>query len=275
MEKLQYDSFYKFIVSLGIILIVSPTLAFYYLMSDEFTSIISTKKFNTLTETSQEIILKQSMLLKNLICIMPYILILFVFIGFTLIIYGSRKWHAIQLELDKQVTLDTQTKERHLKQMTPTEIINKACNEVLKENNETSPNEFHGNESLLKFLAIENFAFNYIKSKLPKTYKIKQNVRVGKYEYDIIAISAHDNIDLLYEIKHSPDANISPLLNKTLPRLKKSGVAYEHTTHKNFRMNLIVVSPQKHIDEINAICSKQMNTGDYPFMSYEIIPAEE
>ena len=36
MDKLQYDSFYKFIVSVGIVLIVAPLFCLHYLVSGEY-----------------------------------------------------------------------------------------------------------------------------------------------------------------------------------------------------------------------------------------------
>ena len=52
MDKLQYDSLYKFLVSLGIILIALPIAALVYLLNSE-PILISQSDFDALSEYSQ------------------------------------------------------------------------------------------------------------------------------------------------------------------------------------------------------------------------------
>lgn len=51
MDKLQYDSFHKFMVSLGIILITLPIVAYIFLIKSE-PIILSQNDFNTLSTFS-------------------------------------------------------------------------------------------------------------------------------------------------------------------------------------------------------------------------------
>ena len=54
MDKLQYDSFYKFIVSVGIVLIVAPLFCLHYLVSGSYDIIITQEEANSLSEVSAD-----------------------------------------------------------------------------------------------------------------------------------------------------------------------------------------------------------------------------
>lgn len=52
MDKLQYDSFYKFLVSLGIILIAAPVLCLYFVVNNQEQLLISQNEYEALSEAS-------------------------------------------------------------------------------------------------------------------------------------------------------------------------------------------------------------------------------
>ena len=45
MEKLQYDSFYKFLVSLGLVLIITPFIGVYYLLNYSNENLLTVNKY--------------------------------------------------------------------------------------------------------------------------------------------------------------------------------------------------------------------------------------
>lgn len=51
MDKLQYDSFYKFLVSLGMLLITLPVLAYLYILNTDY-ELISQNDYDNLSEIS-------------------------------------------------------------------------------------------------------------------------------------------------------------------------------------------------------------------------------
>lgn len=51
MDKLQYDSFYKFLVSLGMLLITLPVLAYLYILNTNY-KLISQNDYDNLSEIS-------------------------------------------------------------------------------------------------------------------------------------------------------------------------------------------------------------------------------
>lgn len=109
MEKLQYDSFYKFLVSLGIVLITLPILALLYILNANYI-LISQNDYNNLSAISLQSLQTHEHILHFVQMIIPIISIPLIVIGIILIIIGSYKWYGIQKELDQQIKSDTITK---------------------------------------------------------------------------------------------------------------------------------------------------------------------
>jgi len=56
MNKIEYDSFYKFLVSLGIILITLPVILFIFLLKEPYDLLVTTEEIQNITSTAQQII---------------------------------------------------------------------------------------------------------------------------------------------------------------------------------------------------------------------------
>lgn len=70
MDKLQYDSFYKFLVSLGMLLITLPVLAFLYVLNMDC-KLISQSDYDNLSQISIQRIQNNENLLDFTTTIMP------------------------------------------------------------------------------------------------------------------------------------------------------------------------------------------------------------
>ena len=107
----------------------------------------------------------------------------------------------------------------------------------------------------LKAITIENLCYSYIAKEKSKAYTVHQNVRVGAREYDIIATSKKNNIDLLYEIKYYSKGATNTLLDNVLARMATMGPAYETITHRNWRSILLIVAPDELYEKAAARCT--------------------
>ena len=85
MDKLQYDSFYKFIVSVGIILIVAPLFCLHYLISGSYDIIITQEDANNLLPISSDLLNTKMQYIQNILKYLPItcIIIMIVGMGFT------------------------------------------------------------------------------------------------------------------------------------------------------------------------------------------------
>ena len=94
MDKLQYDSFYKFLVSLGMLLITLPVLAFLYLLNTDY-KLIRQNDYDNLSEISIQRMHDHAKLLDFTTTIMPIVSIVLIVTGLILIIIGCCKWYNI------------------------------------------------------------------------------------------------------------------------------------------------------------------------------------
>ena len=85
MDKLQYDSFYKFLVSLGMLLITLPVLAYLYILNTNY-KLISQNDYDNLSEISIQRMNDNLKLLDFTTTIMPVVSILLIVTGLVLII---------------------------------------------------------------------------------------------------------------------------------------------------------------------------------------------
>lgn len=250
MEKLQYDSFYKFLVSIGLILILTPLFCLYYIVSGSYNILLSKNELDNLSLVSLDLINIKFNSIKVIYHYLPYACALLVSIGLICIIVGCKKWYYIQKRLDELTELDLKEKQLNIQNMTPTEIIDKVLKEEtenLEENIQGLTNYSSTSSRIKKSFEIENAAYDYITRKSKHKYLVRQNVKIMNYEFDIVASSIHDNIDLLYEIKYWRGAVSKSSIYSTIKRLNDSIIAYETHAKRNCRCILMIVSPTNEI----------------------------
>lgn len=250
MDKLQYDSFYKFIVSVGIVLIVAPLFCLHYLVSGSYDIIMTQEEANNLSEISSDFLSIKIQYVQNIFKYLPIICIVFIIIGVIFTFWGCLKWLQIQKTLDQITKLDLEEKELHIQSMSAQEIAEKVINEDI-ENHENSnsdsqitPSNSTASFRIRKAFEIEDACYSYLKNKLKRKYNVHQNVKVGNCDYDIIASSKYNNIDLLYEIKYWNNPVSKATLARLVNQIEKRGISYENTAHRNFRFIILIISQE-------------------------------
>jgi len=251
MNKLQYDSFYKFTVSIGTLLITTPVLGIYYLFTGTYDILISEQEYLELSKISLESLRSREILMNVLYTTLPYLFFGLIAIGFFCVIWGGIKWYNIQKTLDESIQLDVDEKRYNFKKLTASEIAEKAIKETIEiqDVNDTS-NLSNQNQRIIKAMQIENACYSYFNKKLLKHYKVQQNVRIGMNEFDLVAFSKNTNIDLIYEIKYfnSPNYALSAI-EQTMHRFKKAGESYKSNTNREPFLTLVIVFKENHFDD--------------------------
>lgn len=247
MNNLEYDNLYKFLVSLGIILIAFPVVALVYISSTE-PILISQTDFDVLSQFSLQMIDNRTKLADFLVVVFPWASIISIALGIILLVCGIIKWISIQNKLDTKLDAETTIQTLNLLEMSNKEVadkieeetkeaaeINSENQEVLSVNSQTN--------SINKYMEIEDLCFSYINKKYTRKYDVKRNIRIGKYSYDFICVSKYDNIDLIMDVKYWKSAmGVSKRLHDMLGRFYDSGINYETIAHRNFRCILIIVT---------------------------------
>lgn len=250
MDKLQYDSFYKFLVSLGMLLITLPVLAFLYILNTDY-ELISQNDYNNLSEISIKRIHSSEQLLHFATTVMPIISIILIVIGLMLIIIGCYKWYSIQKELDEQIKSDTITKKINATQLSSAETVEKAANEISDEQNSITK---VSSEQVVKYMQIEDKCYKYFCRNLSRRYLLKQNLRIGKYEYDIVALSKHNKDDLIFEIKYWTFNITDNRLAYLIHNIKYMCENYKSITEHNCESVIVIVTSKENIEKLKTRC---------------------
>lgn len=260
MSKLEYDNLYKFLVSLGIILIVLPLGALVYFYNTN-PILISQIDFDLLSEYSLQMINSRNELLSIFIKVFPWFATASIIIGIILIICGIIKWFGVQKKLDKKLDAETTKKTLDELQASKEEVNEKLKKETVDSNNESifsSENSAVSKNSQLKamekYYEIEELCFNYFAKKYSKKVDFKQNIRIGNTYYDFIGVSKNDDPDLIFEIKYCRQAaGMSPILYKTFDKIYDMGLKYQTVAHRNFRCIVVAVTPKEHLPRLENI----------------------
>lgn len=260
MEKLQYDSLYKFLVSLGVVLFASP-IAILLLILRSDTIVISQEDYNLLSEyTISQLQIKSTFFkhINSLSTLFIILAIIIMLVGLIFIGFGIYKWNNLQKYLDEQIIEDTKIKKQTYIDMTGGEIFKKAddeCKESENENN-TLTTDFVKNDPRLKYLEIEDEYFNFVTSQFSNFVKrrttFKRNVRVGRYQYDYIFIPKEKDTDLLFEIKYWKRPMPSKLIESTLYRVIESGKNYQTETGRKFIYKLVIITNRDMLEQIKS-----------------------
>lgn len=251
MDKLQYDSFYKFMVSAGVVLITAPLVGLYYLLCNDNQVLLSQEEYDALSSNSLQFLQQRDQTVFYLLRVLPWLLCTLIVIGLVCLLYGGIKWHSMQIELDEQTRLKTQEQRLNIKQLSSSEVVEKVAREIDDENNgeSISSQTLKPKSSVLKVISIENQCYSYLIRKKSRSYVFHQNVKVGNMEYDIIATSKNNNIDMLYEVKYYSKETNGSSLNNTLSRLESMGPNYETIVHRNWKTILMIVTPDELYDK--------------------------
>lgn len=267
MKELQYDSFYKFLVSLGVTLVALPIIAIVFLMNNEIL-LITQNDYENLSCFTLHSIQNKEQLYNIIYTYFPPIAIALAIIGILLVSIGSYKWYKIQKMLDEQVESDTAIKKINAKKMNATEIALKAVEEAEETANNQSPKEDNNSinnspqqqnkNQVLEYMHIEDLCYRRALRIYSKKYKLDKNIRVRDYCYDFIAISKKDNIDLLFEVKYWRNIPPSHVLSNTFNRLCEAGKNYKNTNFRDFKSILMIVTPDINIEKTKNYITRKL-----------------
>ena len=186
MEKLKYDSLYKFIVSIGIVIMILPFGFIFGILNKNDTVLVSQNEINQLTNTAKEIIyLEQDY--KYLILSKP---ILFL-IGSVIVIYGIIQWKdKVQKYEDKSRELSNKLLEKQIKSLTLEEKEEKIKEDIEEEKIEIkakNSNVMIHKQRIDKYMDIQETVYRSIRKQF-NNYKIFEEVKLENQIYDCIAL---------------------------------------------------------------------------------------
>ena len=138
-----------------------------------------------------------------------------------------------------------------------------------------TPSNSTTSSRIRKAFEIEDACYSYLKNKLKRKYNVHQNVKVGNCDYDIIASSKYNNIDLLYEIKYWNNPVSKATLARLVNQIEKQGISYENTAHRNFRFIILIISQEDCFSETTDYLNNLISHKNLSFISIESMKEEQ
>ena len=268
MEKIEYDSLHKFLVSLGLIFIALPFVFVFFILNKDV-KLISQEEFDALSSYSQCHLQGQDYWMDLFVTILPKLCCAFFLVGAFLLFVGIKNWGKVQKDLDAVTAANRIKLELETEEMKQSDKLKQTVEEVQEAGGTTSPPP---QSVIMKHMDIEDQYFSKVlPNAIKRKYFIKRNLKVGKYEYDGIAISKTDNIDLIYEIKIWRQPRSTQMLRTTFERLYSAGVNYETLKHRNFRCVLVIVTTTANLSEMEQWVQRFSHDGvEYDFSNIQI-----
>ena len=261
MDKLQYDSFHKFLVSLGLVLVVLPFAALLYFLNVE-PLIISQIEYDALSEYTLQMINNQYEILTDVIKLLPNVGCGSFLFGCILIWIGATNWEHNQHKLDEKLSYETTMQALALMGMSSNEVNAKAAKEVMQATKKTENNDNNAElpsmkSSMDQYKNIEKNCFDYFSKKYGNAYSFKSNIRMGRHEYDLIGVSKKNDNDLIVEIKYWKNPGlVARGLIDTYAQLNSACENYQTIAHRDNSGLLVIVAPDEDIEKIENMVNR-------------------
>lgn len=169
---------------------------------------------------------------------------------------GVVNWNRNQKKLDKKLDDETTVRALNRMEMSSNEVDAKVEKEAIEATTETTENvaasHSHFQKTLMaQYREIEDLCFSYFTGKYGRKYRFKRDIRMGKYDYDLIGVSKNDDIDLLIEIKYWKDPTIvCRRLIDACDCLKTACENYQMIAHRDFSGIVFIVIPSNQFVKI-------------------------
>lgn len=201
MAKIEYSDFYKFLASLGVVLISLALLLPWLFLREPFDVAISISDLNNLTPTAQSIIATRQTtalwFLQNLIWVSSLLLIG----GFSFLTTGIFLWAKRQKNIDQKENLEIEKLKRELDNMTPTQIVEKIAKEATEEMEAEGSLVKSTPQPMQIYFRIEEMVINKLGACFGQN-NVLPNRRIKDKGYDVILVSDKPySKDVIFEIK--------------------------------------------------------------------------
>lgn len=251
MEKIEYSDLNKFLVSVGVAFMTISILIIWLFSREPFDLLLEQKTIDNLTETAKNIILTRQGQVSNLLCIIPWVALVFFVLGLTSLIIGLVRWLKKQRLLDERDELTNKKLKRELEKLSEEEVVDKAETEYKQTVDEqaqpTEPkSETSAKDQFVKsYLQAEQTISDKLKLFFSDKYRVLTNYRLKHFEYDIILNAPLKlDTDKIIEIKYYPKGVASQYIRETLIRMEIAKRFYQETMQKPVKPVLIIVLPE-------------------------------
>lgn len=278
-NNINFSDFYKFLASIGLIIIASSLIILWLFMKHDISTMIKSEDYIGLVESSKILTDKKIALNLFVIKVIPWVSGGLIILGITTIFIGLKKWRKKQINLDEAelLTLEELRQKIVVKSLQPSEVAEKIDKEIENEKDDkfqeepsttttsttttttTTPpveqNEIDKKEKeVLKsnLIEMENLFYQKILDYQSFVYESKLNVKITDKGTVDIFLSSYNNKkyhDIMIEIKYLQNKLDIQQLKKTNHVLIQILNEYIKKTRRQAYYYLIFVYKQDIADE--------------------------
>ncbi|MEM5507436.1 hypothetical protein WNY98_01010 [Pseudoalteromonas sp. AS71] len=239
--KFEFGDLYKFIVSLGVVLITLSVTTPWLFLREPFDLYKTHAEIQAFTPVAQDIIQKRQSLISFIFTFIPWFSSIAAIVGMIFIYMGLQKWQVNQSHLDKQTMIESKLKENALRESTQDEIEYKQSKETegLVQFN-TSPK--HLASFRRAYYQIETCVFNRLNNTYSNKYKVSHNMMIAGFELDIfLEGKSLLTKNYIIEVKYIRKGFNFGWLNEAFLRNLYAQNAYSKITNKAANTLLLIV----------------------------------
>jgi len=209
MPKFEYDNISKFLVSLGIFVLLIPFLFAWTWLKTPFDLTIEKSKIQKLTPLAQQIIHDRQSIIGAFTDLFPYIFVALIVVGGIIIWFGIHSWKRRQKLLDDhQILINKKLEMEIAPSVELGEKVSKEIKQIAAEFPDSPP------PTMDNYLAVESLVNDKVNRLFNDIFYIFTNKRLGHYEYDVIMQGKSKwTKDYIIEIKYYKRINADLLTN--------------------------------------------------------------
>lgn len=182
--KFEFGDLYKFIVSLGVVLLMSAVIIPWLFLREPFDILKSVVGVEALTGVAQEIIkTRENVVLFVLRYLLVYSVVSFI-LGFCVIGYGLYKWRQNQLIIDERTKIELEEKKRANRDATDDEVETKILLDAARQDSAAAKEEV--SNITRNYYEVENIAFNKFNEYYSGGYTVRRNRVIADIGIDIL-----------------------------------------------------------------------------------------
>ena len=279
MDKISYESSYKFIVSIGVVLTILPFGVLYSIIALSKDIIISKRRINELNGISKHIIEKLENNFFILINNPAFYLFLFLIflMGMVCIFKGLKDWKDVQNKENHKKDLENEKLELENKKLkdefglSSKEQFDKVEQEV-KEEQEIIGEQ--SSTSLIKeYFNIEQRVATKIIKDFSKSHDVVYGFRLGKYEYDIVAKGkGFLDKDYFFEIKYLKNMINVAWYKKIIEKVNKQNENYQENTNRKPYVKIVFVTEKNNYNQVKEFINRQQKINN---LGVDIVEKDE
>ncbi|WP_429142201.1 hypothetical protein [Aeromonas hydrophila] len=186
--KFEFGDLYKFIVSLGVVLITLSILAPWLFLKEPFDLFRPEIEINALSDVAKAVVIKRQYAVSFIVGFIPWFSSIGSIIGMIFIFLGLKNWQKNQRYLDEQTRLDVEIKKQSLRDATKDEIEEKETSEYVNlQISESGNSESHiVNSFRSQYSRVEELVYSKLSKVYGNKFNVSHNKMVANVELDIL-----------------------------------------------------------------------------------------